>query len=173
MDERLLRHNKKYFIFCSIIGVIMLCCHVFLFYHFIDARIYFGEKPYMFGENPSELFVDLFDWVGIINAAMAVIGIVYLLVGRKKQWTLQESRKLMWVYTAGELLLTLYGGYHLFKYHGRELYCDIEPILNRSGQPYLIDTFFYIPLAAGAITVIWGAYLLYRLYKPESTGRKS
>ncbi len=164
MSGRLQSYNKKYYIFCSITGVFMQCSYLFLFFHFDEARIYFGEKPYMYGVNPSDLFVDIIDWIGIVSGAMAAIGILYLLLERKKPWLCSESRKVAWLCTIGGLFFLLYGGYKMFKYHGRELYCDVKPIMNSNGQPYIIDTFLYVPLVVVAVAVLWGASLLWRLY---------
>lgn len=161
----MIRDCKKYYIFCSIAGIFMQCGYLFLFFRFDEARVYFGAKPYMFGVNPSDLFNDIIDWIGIVSGGMAATGICYLLLGRKEPWCRHESRKVAWICTGGGMLFLLYGGYKLFKYHGRELYCDIYPILNSAGKPYIADTFLYLPLVVVAVVVLWGALLLCRLYQ--------
>lgn len=169
MSISLQSYSKKYYFFCSITGVIIQCYYLFLFFHFIDARIYFGEKPFTFGVNSSELFVDIINWVGIAGGGMSGIGIIYLLVDRKNPWCLTDSKKVVWFCTIGGLFLLLYGGYGLLKYYGKELYCDIDPVLTNAGQPYLIDIFLYMPLFAVTVAVLWGGCLLYRLYHSKGS----
>lgn len=170
MNEKLQSRCKKYYGFCLIIGAMMMCYYLFLFFHFIDGRIYFGEKPYMFGVNSSVLFVDIINWIGIASGGMMGIGGCSLLLSSKRPWCLSEERKIGWICMIGGMICCIYGGYQFFKYQGRELYCDTYPIPDSAGKPYVIDVFLYVPLAVVTVATLWSSWRLYHLHRKKWKG---
>lgn len=155
--------GRSYYIFCIILAAILLIYGLFISFHFENAILYLGAKPYKWSLNSSTWFNDVMSWfwrVGLIE--LPTLG--WFLRNRRKPWTLTDSRTLVWCFTIAGVFLLLYGSYQLSVYHGRELYAFEDPLIRSNGQTYVFDTFLYIPMVIAAIEVTAGVIQLYKLY---------
>lgn len=167
MDEKL-RSGKNYFFFTMIAGIILLAYIVFVSFHFEDAILYLGEKPYQWSENPSTWFNDELSWFRIASVAATGAGLGRLISMRKRPWSLVESKQAAWIFFIMGVILLANGIYELHVYHGRELYTFDGPYVSSAGETYVFDSFMYLPMAFAAVETAGGLWALYKLYLKKS-----
>ncbi|MFR1723289.1 hypothetical protein [Emergencia timonensis] len=167
MDEKL-RGGKNYFFFTMIAGIILLAYIVFVSFHFEDAILYLGEKPYQWSENPSTWFYEELSWFRVVGSAVAPACLGRLVCMKKRPWSLAECKEVTWMIFIMGVVLMANGIYELNVYHGRELYTFDGPYVSSAGETYVFDTFMYLPMAFAAVETAGGLWALYKLYLKKS-----